>query len=419
MSSSEFLQESTPRKAGLWRSGLELPTGKSSDPSRRWSIRVWAQTALSLAFLLAGALSTPACRYNVRDVGFVDLENEPYHLYAFVRSSTAPNLTAALTRAASNELANANISFELINADSQTNHPALIHRPVSASGPDPNAVLLSPDGQSLRLPLTRPGHRPEDAVRTALHEVATSELREQLVAEAGRAFGVVLLIEGTQPESNRRARRAIEEAIEQIRPQMKLLPKAIASPPSLMTLGVASQPREKVLLWSLRLESEPTPEARAVVLYGRARWIGPLMRDQEITPRNLVGLFSMIGADCECGLDLSWTQGTRLPVLWPDAFRTTIAKSLGFDPESPPVKTEVSWILSRRGSGARGERTATPPPASTTPPAPSMNPALDSTQPAPLATTLPPGSITTLAALMLTALAAGIWIVRRAVNRSR
>jgi hypothetical protein len=105
------------------------------------------------------------------------------------------------------------------------------------------------------------------------------------------------------------------------------------------------------------------------------------MRGEEISDGNLTRIMSIIGADCECGLDLSWTRGTRLPVRWGEAVRRQAAKSLGFDPESPMVQAEVGRILEKshvrparqaQGAVAPGEpvpapseRAATPGPVRT------------------------------------------------------
>jgi hypothetical protein len=117
-----------------------------------------------------------------------------------------------------------------------------------------------------------------------------------------------------------------------------------------LRLEAGSLEREKILLWSLGLDTKKAEMPRAAVLYGRARWIGPLVKGDEITAHNLSGLLSIIGADCECGLDISWTQGTRLLVRWGEERHAQLTKALGFDPESPMVKLEVSRILGRRGS---------------------------------------------------------------------
>jgi hypothetical protein len=176
------------------------------------------------------------------------------------------------------------------------------------------------------------------------------------------------LIEGDAPEANAKARQAITGAIEQIRSQMKSMPKTIAEPPAMIVLGASARASEQILLWSLGLDPAPTPEPRAAVLYGRARWIGPLMKGEEITERNLAGILSFIGADCECGLDVSWTQGTRLPVRWDEGLHAQVTKSLGFDPESPMIKLEASRIIRRSGlsAGKAAPDREVSPPAETT-----------------------------------------------------
>jgi hypothetical protein len=318
-------------------------------------------------FLLWSPLSGIACRYNVRDVGFVDLETERYHLYCYVRRETPAETMMAFRRAAAEALRDSNVEFEVIEVESPTAHPALAHHATVASEPHPAAVLVSPDGQSLPLKLPASGADLAAALSGAFDELVSSPLREAIVAGVSRAFGTVLLIEGTDVQANERARAAIAEALEQIRAGMKSLPKAIAEPPALVVLDAVALAREKVLLWSLRLDAKPQEIPRAAVVYGKARWIGPMMNGEEISLRNLVGIFSIIGADCECGLDLAWTQGTRLPVRWGEALRARLAKGLGFDPESPVVQTEVSWILGRRGSSSgtapAGSRVEGQPPA--------------------------------------------------------
>jgi hypothetical protein len=113
-------------------------------------------------------------------------------------------------------------------------------------------------------------------------------------------------------------------------------------------LKADSLAREKVLLWSLGLGPTAAPQPRAALLYGTARWLGPLMMGEEISEPNLTGILSIIGADCECGLDISWTLGTRLPVRWDEKVHAQVARALGFDPESPLVKLEAGRIMGRR-----------------------------------------------------------------------
>jgi hypothetical protein len=291
-----------------------------------------------------------ACRCNVRDVGFVDLETEPYHFYCFVRRDTAADLVAQFKGLSSAMLADCNIGEEVINLDQQKDHAALKYLPADPVPAFPIGVLVSPDGQSLRLALAKSGQSFRQSLASVLDEIVSSAKRDEIVQQVTKAYAAILLIEGPNADENRRAREAIADVIEQIRGQLTTLPKPIAHPPSLVVLDAASFARERILLWSLGLEPDQVAQTRAAVIYGKARWIGPLMKDQEINTGNLGRLLSILGADCECGLDISWTQGTRLPMRWDEKLHTEVAKALGFDPENPLVKLEVGRIIGRRGS---------------------------------------------------------------------
>ena len=259
---------------------------------------------------------TRACRYNVRDVGFVDLETETYRLYGFVRTDTPADTVSLFRELPLSVLRDCNVEFEIVKTDGPTNHPAFKHLPAGMRDSFPAAVLVSPDGQALPLSLSRPGQTFRESLTAALGEIASSPKREEILRTVSRAFGAVLLIEGDNADGNQRARQAITNAFEAIRTQMAAMPKTIAEPPAMIAIDAAALAHERTLLWSLGLDTARTGPPRAAVLYGRARWIGPLMQGDEITEPNLTGILSIIGADCECGLDVAWTQGTRLPVRW-------------------------------------------------------------------------------------------------------
>ena len=85
--------------------------------------------------------------------------------------------------------------------------------------------------------------------------------------------------------------------------------------------------QEQVLLWNLGLDAETIDAPAAAVFYGRARRMGPLLEGEDVSERNLTGLLSIIGADCECGLDRSWMQGDMLLAKWDEAIQTKVAKA--------------------------------------------------------------------------------------------
>lgn len=409
----------------LRRNGIDRePVGWNREGMRRaripWMVLVWVCLQTATAW---------ACRYNVRDTGFVDFGTEPYKLCVFHRGSDSAERLTAIREVSSAVLNGSNIALELVNADEASGNPSLKHLSPEAARSLPAAVLVSPDGPRLPVALFTPGASSREELARVLRDLVTSPTREACLEGVCDAFAVVLLIEGRSQEANRQARQALTDSIEEIRNQMKLMPKAIARPPVSVVLETSALARERVLLWSLGLDTEATDFPRAAVLYGRARWIGPLMKGAEITARNLSGLLSIIGADCECGLDISWTQGTRLPVVWDQARHTRLAKALGFDPENPIVKLEVGRILGRRGSappagmgyqevsldGALPTQAAM---ASTNPPGPSPGTTAADTHPRnapedPSATPIVKPTLIAIGGLAIVALAAGLFILFR------
>ncbi|MBL9129519.1 MAG: hypothetical protein JNL97_17845, partial [Verrucomicrobiales bacterium] len=332
--------------------------------------RLFAILALGAVapLLPVGAL---ACRYNVRDVGFVDFENETYRLFVVPGPHIAPAEAERIREAARVALKDSNVAFEIVPEEAPDTHPARPHRAALPSTSLPAAVLVPTDGNTTTIPLSDASGRVVDDLAGTFERLVDSPTRNALLASMARAFGAILLIEGTDADANAKARRTIAEAIDQIRGHMKSLPKPIEEPPGLQVLEPASLSREAVLLRTLRQDTRPTTEPRAAVFYGRGRWIGPLMRGEEIATRNLVGLFSIVGADCECGYDLAWTLGTRLPQRWPESLHAPVAKALGFDPENPLIKLEIGTIVSRRGtlqatggSRASGSANGVPAPSS-------------------------------------------------------
>lgn len=297
-----------------------------------------------------------ACRYNVREVGFVDLGIEQYHLYGFVDKNTPAEIASSFEQISYAALLESNIQFEIVDVNQQRDHLAIKYLDSLQIRTFPSAVLVSPDGQSLAVPVTKPGSAARDfeqTLRSAIDNVLSSPKRNEILQQVSKAYGVVLLIEAADQQQNKKAKEAARSAIEQVAGQMEYLPKPIAYPPVLVELGQESLPQEKVLLWSLGLETENSKlktqnsEPHAVVLYGRARWVGPMFKGEQITQDNLTAVLSVIGEDCECGLDHRWLQGTILPARWDENLQAQAAESLGFDPESPMIKTEISRIVGR------------------------------------------------------------------------
>ena len=306
--------------------------------------------AIAACCLAIGTCPVRACQYNVREVGFIDLGIEPYRLIAYLPENVPAGGPSGLNEAMALALAETNIRFEPVMAGADANQAAMESARAHGISHFPAAVLVSPDGQSMPVALPEKAASLAEAVPSALESILDSPTRRQILEGSADSYGVVLLIEGLDPQRNGAARQTVSAAISQIGEQLGSLPKPISKPPQLVVLDQKSLAREQVLLWTLRLKAEDVNQPYAAVFYGRGRWIGPLFEGETLTSDNLTQLLSVVGADCECSLDHRWLQGTMLPARWDGALQQKVVQSIGFDPENPMTKAEMVSIV-RRGAG--------------------------------------------------------------------
>ena len=294
---------------------------------------------LFLFVLFLGMRVQPAfdCQYNVRETGFVDLESRPYLLYLFVNNQIEENVIINYKNILRDVLNESNINSEIVDHEKNPEHPAKQIYLKSGATSFPVFVLVSPDGQILNVPVID--------LKEDLRQIVSSPQTNKIKSAAIKNYAVVLLIDGTDQTENDRAYKIAQSAVEQIGKKMDMLPKPIKFPPTMVRMEQKSFAEEKVLLWSLGLNAGNISVPHAAVVYGKARWIGPLLTGDHFTKNNLVDLLLVIGADCECGLDKEWLQGTMLPVKWDMPVQKQVANNLGFDAESPYIKMEMMAIM--------------------------------------------------------------------------
>ena len=331
-------------------------TGKTRQRSSR---RGWY--AVVTLWLLLSVDAVDACRFNVRDVGFVELGRSSYQLFWYVDPSTSPETVSSIKAVSYASLLDVNIKSEIVHLKDLSGHAGeSAFRMHGASRTIPWGALVSPDGRSLPLDLEEvKGTNLEDRLWTLSELLYLSPEREKLQEIIIQSYGVVLVVEGKDTEQNQRARQAARNVVKTVTESMESLPKTIKSPPSLMVIDRATAAREKYFLWSLGIEKLPPEEAHAAVLYGRGRLIGSVINGPDLTETRLLNIMGTIGLSCECGLDRSWMQGTMVPMRWDDRILTRLAGLLGFDPESPMIKMEMSQILSK-GKNARANPDSAP-----------------------------------------------------------
>ena len=209
-------------------------------------------------------------------------------------------------------------------------------------------VLIAPDGQR-KYAITPPNNSSgfDQLEWSMIESIITSPARNKITKKLISSFAVVLLIEGSDKLQTERARLAAIEAIEAITKLMPKMPKPVDNPPVLFQLPLEQSSAESVLLWSLGMEPKTTLEPQAVVLMGRGRRVGEMMSGGLITRTALQEALAVIGQDCECGLDRVWMQGERFPLAWGQTEKKAAFTELGFDPDNPKVKAEISRIIAR------------------------------------------------------------------------
>lgn len=312
--------------------------------SQRATTGLIRSAGLWIALVILLPLAAWPCRYSVRDTGFVDLDQPPWRLRL---EGFEPPAAEAWQKAASGHLLDANLRLENI--------------PAKPTPIDPSLVLVGPDDR--RLPVTPSVGWPAQPADIAefLDRLALSPTRDRLHESLLRSFAVFVLIEGTNAERNASANQAALDAIRVFTPRLKSLPKPVDTPPVLVSIPTASLSSERILVWSLGCDPQPSPDPRLVVLFGRGRRLGEPIEGALITRTLLEERLTLIGQDCECDLDRAWLQGPVFPARWDAARQAEAARRLGFDPESPLVRTEVSRIVLRGPIAGEPRRTAPAP----------------------------------------------------------
>ena len=303
--------------------------------------------------VLLSAQAAQACRYNIRDVGAVDLEYDSYYLFGYFDEQTPANVVSAFEKAATAKLDGANVLGEMINVTQDPANPAIELAKELSIDSWPAAIFVGPDRRSRVIEIGKTAETVANKLSAALEHLTVSPKRRQIMKAAATTYGVILVIEGKDASANTAARQAAKAAVKMIADNMDFLPKPVENPPVMITLEQKAFVAEEVLLWMLNLKGAEIAKPHAALFYGRARQIAPVLKPEEVTEDILTNILSLIGADCECGLDRKWMEGQMIPAKWDEKMRAVLMESVGFDPDNPMVKMEISRIL-RRGYSSPG-----------------------------------------------------------------
>jgi hypothetical protein len=136
-----------------------------------------------------------ACRYNVRETGFVEQSSESYYFYGYINKDTPDEITSAFNKILFTSLINCNIQPEIINIDVNKDHPAVKYLSLWNIKSYPAAILVSPEGESMVVSLKNENESFEKTLKSALKNIVSSPVREEIIKSVIENYGVILLIE--------------------------------------------------------------------------------------------------------------------------------------------------------------------------------------------------------------------------------
>lgn len=284
--------------------------------------------------LVLSSFQISACRFTVREIGFSILSQDIYTL-AVINENANPNNNLWKEFHAKNR--DCNLRLEILNPVNDSEHPIVIN--AKEKGLEfPVIVLVAPDSRMFSFN--------ENDISKIYSEILDSPLNVRMRTAFPDVFAAVIWVEGNDAEKNKEVANQVKKDCNAIENVMPVMPKIVKQGPVNIFVSKSDFQKEKLLLWSLGIDEIPD-EPVAFVLYGRGRIIGEALNYQQIMEGGLYKYMSMIGADCECGLDKKWMLGSQVPLLWNKNSRQYLTKLLGFDVDNPMILAEMSRILTK------------------------------------------------------------------------
>ncbi|MBJ6369073.1 hypothetical protein [Snuella sedimenti] len=302
---------------------------------------------LQLTFIVISLFSVQqieACRYTVREIGYSDLGECQFQLYMFVPEGFDGEVIKTFKQLGYATFLDTNIAFHVIDVSANPedkrvrylkDHKLLRDRPM--------LMLVSPLEKTKLITLEDDFSK--EAIWEVFERVINSDLQRKLSKDLVDSYAVVLLLHGDNDTENRRVRREVDKAVADIKQVMPAMAKKVDLPIKIYELSLKDRLEEQLLLWSTGIPIDDR-SSKVISVFGRGRMMGQPLADSAITRERLFKQLSIVGADCECGLDRKWLLGTILPLRWSAENKQNVANALGFDVENPIVKSEMSQIMS-------------------------------------------------------------------------
>jgi hypothetical protein len=321
---------------------------------------------LSIGLLLAilPATIVLACRYTVRDIGFVELRGAEFSLSVVGDDSIATQTLQRIEQG----LRNSNVRLNVVKRSARVGGGDGGGDGGGVSGRSGIEItLIDRGGRRLRFNThAEPGADATSIGDDCLRKLFT-ETRDSLARQSIGSFAQIVVIDGSDPQKNERAWGLAGEAAEAIRRIEPMLPRPIAFPVRTVRLSLGQRMADPVLMWSLGTDVVATDvvsqddeatisETVVAVIYGRGRLAGPVMTGDAIAVRETLAQLALVGESCECETDRKWLDERVIPYRWAADDRELAARRLGFDPDSPLVRAEMIRIVSQGVGAGRNKK---------------------------------------------------------------
>ncbi len=322
---------------------MQYPSGYDKNPKRK-SLRMkkFILTSMCIMWFFVGVFP---CDYNIRDAGFVNLNDLSYKLYFFIDDKTLAKSIEVFKEESLHVLNGSNILPVIVHVSRDRDHKAMEHYRFWDLQDLPAFILTSPDQRTVPLYIPNDMTVNRDSIQKVLQNTVSSSVREEILAYIVKAYAVLILIEGPDPEENRSAFEKIKKASQKIDSVMSQLPKRIETPPHIIVIPHDRTMGERIFLWSLDLNSGDMDRARLAILFGRGRIFYAPFESALVSASEITDMLTIIGLSCDCGLDKKDLIGQSIPLRWDENLQTEVVKYLGFDAENPLLKREIAGIL--------------------------------------------------------------------------
>ena len=177
---------------------------------------------LAIILTILFALDALACRFNVRDVGFVDLGSEKYRLFVFVPDATPAAEIESLKSIAYATYLESNVKADVLTVSTAAKGEAAPFLPANLK--QAQAVLISVDGKrSLSVSLAVEDKPLSVSAWDGLESVFDSARRNAIVSKVYDHYGVILIVEGKNADENVRIRKMADTVVASITSKMDML----------------------------------------------------------------------------------------------------------------------------------------------------------------------------------------------------